>query len=999
MKMILHRLLSPRVFLEQAAPFTLAALALSSAPLFATPAPAAELSVADARRELDYARGLASTYSLVGLAAEVLERAESAGFPASLVEELRLAKCDVFAIGALAERDPAKRHEVFEQALAAYRDFISKNQRSASLPEAEAAFVDTADKYAQSLAASLETAVGEEAEKMRQKRVEVLTEAVAKTSELIEGLKSIPDRTEKQKLQLYELLLKRGKMLTATALSQENPTFSFEQAYATLEELVYTAGENTPYGLLAFIALGDNQLARGKAVDAAYSYEYVVNTAIPRDTAEWDRQVQERELTQADKQTSWAFVELATPGLINAWMEAGKPDQALAWALHAYNTQKREGFALNVPAGTLALLEVARALLENGGYVGGSLAAGEAQWFPTEDDMKAKFSNRRDRTTAIDLALSIAQQVNRENKGNILQIRAQKLIKRIIDRPGVTASLETLIEAAKGEYNDRNYDAAIAGFRQVLAALGREDEATRKRTGGEILNLMGKAYGRSDRPLLAAAAFQEGLDRFQGDEVYDSENAKNWLAAAQLTQRALDPKKSDAGLGDLVRQAEQAVLRYGDASDGDSIIWRDAQKLADEGKWSEAKAKYAQISTGSEYYEKAIVASSFADYKAGDVDRAVAGFTDYLENFVTDPKNTIVDSQRRRARRQEAMALAAYFRGEAAYSKALKSKKPEDWNKVAELLEGYERRYEGQSNFSAAAMRMAAEARLALDEFDKARAIYDRMSADAEIAKKRDTASLAISIHDVFKKRRDDAEKAGDRATYEDLTRRMAELLTAVNSGEGAPSFPNLRNESKYWMELGNYVEAERVLRKIVANFQKSNPADIENFIAPDLGHALLEQKKVADAYATLSPLAAGAKKPSKQTVIDYARSVFGWIEEDPEGGTDYVRIPGATQDPKVIEDAFGKLLAISGGETSWTAAWYPLNFDVLYAYWVWGQVDSKQMEAAKNAMKRFTTDSLDQQYSGIDRELEKAGGELNRKYGDGVLRKRYIWLRRQLGG
>ena len=381
----------------------LALLTLASLAFGVQDAQAQRMNLVEGRETLEFARGLASEFSFVGLAEEVLKLGESRGFPSSMDEQVALEKCNIFAIGARSERDPVKRHELFEQALVTYEDFIRENTRSDSLPDAESGFVQVSADYAQSLIVTIEEAVGEEAEKMRERRIEVLTAAVAKTGELVESLKTIQEPSEADKRRLYNLMLNRGRMLTETARSQEDPTFSFEQAALTLDELQSLAGEASPFGLRAFVALGDNMVARGNYLDAAYMYEYVVNTAIPAGPGEWKQIVDEQELTKADKEVRWLFLEIGTKGLVESYSSEGDQSSALGWALHYYNIQKQEGFTFSV-GGYLSLLEVARALMEAGGYLGGR--PGEQQWYPSEDAAKeAGHSSSRSSGATIEMSM------------------------------------------------------------------------------------------------------------------------------------------------------------------------------------------------------------------------------------------------------------------------------------------------------------------------------------------------------------------------------------------------------------------------------------------------------------------------------------------------------------------------------------------------------------------------------------------------------------------
>jgi hypothetical protein len=167
------------------------------------------------------------------------------------------------------------------------------------------------------------------------------------------------------------------------------------------------------------------------------------------------------------------------------------------------------------------------------GWVGGDTSSGDAQWYASEDEAKDAGASKRNRISTTDLALQIAQQVNKENQGNVLQIRAQKLISSIIDRPGVVVAPSVLYEAAEGDYNERNNAAALDGFRRVLRALDGQDDAARYEYCPRIYFRMGRTYMRMDRPLEAALAFQEGCTKWEGDPEYDSQNATSFYRAMQ----------------------------------------------------------------------------------------------------------------------------------------------------------------------------------------------------------------------------------------------------------------------------------------------------------------------------------------------------------------------------------------------------------------------------------------------------------------------------------
>ena len=76
---------------------------------------------------------------------------------------------------------------------------------------------------------------------------------------------------------------------------------------------------------------------------AARLGEAVIEQALPSDPEVWTTMVQGNGLGPADKQQRWLFVELSTAGLCESLMATGDLAGACRYALHLYNTQKRDG--------------------------------------------------------------------------------------------------------------------------------------------------------------------------------------------------------------------------------------------------------------------------------------------------------------------------------------------------------------------------------------------------------------------------------------------------------------------------------------------------------------------------------------------------------------------------------------------------------------------------------------------------------------------------------
>ena len=633
-------------------PITLVSGALLGAALLALPA-AAQRSEAQARSDIAFARGLASKWQFIDLAEQVMLDLERAGVGRTMAEELGLVKCDIYAEGAKKESDVEARDELYTKAVDAYKAYIDQNPFSEHLPRAERSYVDICNAYGRNLERRYADAVGDEAIEIRDRLHEVLEEALRRTGDLIAALVSIDadDRTVAQKTELKRVMFNRGQMLHSMAKVSDEGAFFFSQAEQVLEDLALLAGEKTPQGLFAFLELSRVHASQGNWASSADFAQYVVNAVIPieesgRAEGGWN------DLTPEQKAQRWLFVEWGTEPLTEAYLQQGEAEDACRWALHFYNTWKREGFALSRPSGYMALLAGARTLLSTGGHVGGSLTSGRLKWYESQEAIRAEESSSRNRRTSLDLALSIAQNVNQDNRGNTLQIRAQKLISDVIDRPGVTVAPDVLFEAAQGEYFNKDYLVAIDSFKRVMRSLDAQDEATRQEYGAKVLYHLAESHRKLQRPLEAAMAYREGVSVWRGDPEFDDKNARGFYGSISEVRRNLKGVKE---IEDLYREAEQIRIKVEKGDVGD-IVFRQAMRAYDQGDYAPAREKLLEVEQKANTYEKALTYAALCLHKLKDLDSAEAEFQAYL-NYMRDPRNAIV-GDRKATTRSEATAMA-----------------------------------------------------------------------------------------------------------------------------------------------------------------------------------------------------------------------------------------------------------------------------------------------------------------------------------------------------
>lgn len=917
--------------------------------VLATVQPAAaqgKTSDAVVREEIEFARGLAERWGFVDMAQKVIAGAEAAGVSERMADELALLKCELFF--SAAKSNSTRRDELLAQALTAYREFAERRPYSELLPVAEAQLVSVAGFYAKSLSIKLDTAAGEEAETTRAELQSVLEDAIAQSNKLISGLRAIPrdDRSEADNGRLYELLLNLGDMYLELGKAQDEPTFSFNQSFGAYEDLIDEAGETSPPALRAFVGLGDNLIAQGEPEQAASYYEYVVNLAMPRevDADAWEAWKEAREGMSPDElDKRFLFLQLATDGWVRALASMGNYADAVAAGLHFHNTWKREGLSLQQPLGYLALLSVSRAMLDSGGWVGGNWSAGEGKYFDTPEALSAAFSNRRDQKSALEVALAIAQTVNNDNKGNTLQLRAQKVISEIISRPGVNVDPEILFEAAQGDYLARDYGAAAESFKRVLAVLERAEASKRTEIGPKLLWHLGRSYQLQGRIMEAAVTYQSALERFSGDPDFDARNSTGFYSAMQELQRSA---RGDATIQQMFQRAEELVARYQESAAGD-IAFRNAEKARAEEDFVKALELYRQVPVDAQGYEKALVFIGVCLERQGDLAGAEKAFDQYLNVFLKDPKNQTTDSRKLAARR-DAQASARFYWGRVASKQAEAGNGK--WERVIELFEGYEDEFPEQANFAPAAMLTVLDAYEATGQRPKVRVTYEKMARLFPASPR--TGAAAAKYYGVLK-RDHDAEK--DPAKKQALLREMADNMEVLNRTSPQASYTNLRTEGGHWMDLGEWQKAEAIYETVLSKFGAGAEADdVQKFVAPKLGEAYLMLRKPAKVVEVLAAQV-DAKKATRNAAQTYARALAGWAHYTPEGAVAVETGQGTAED---LQKATEILQQLELSADKWTEDFYSYKFDKLYAYWLWSKLDSKKLEFLKAELGFLTNDS-----------------------------------------
>jgi TolA-binding protein len=931
---------------------------------------------------IEFAQGLASRWQFVDLAQEVLdELAAGTRLSSDQEENIALVRCEIFGTAARLERDDEKINGRFEAAIQAYGDFISGNEYSTFKSQAERSLVKLATSYAAALELQLLDQIGEEAGATREKVREILIPPLQTTGALIGEIDQNSAPSEKEKREKYALMLDRGKMLAAMGRSSEDGTSYFGRAETTLENLAMEAGETTGWGLQAVLELARTKAGQNDWEGAIVFYKFVADLVMPIDPDAWDGMLEN--LDAAGKDQHWVFMELAIPGLLEATGNLGDTKLGTAWALHFYNRYKSEGFQLSRPRGYFALLASAKTLLDAGGYVGGNLNGGGLTWYDTLDAMEQAESSKRNRRSAVDLALTMAQTANEDNRGNTLQTKAQKLISEVIDRPGMKIGPDILFEAAQGHYKQKDYPTAISAFKRTLAALDNQDDATRTLFGPKILNHLGKSFFNEGRYLEAAMAFEEGVTTWRGSIEFDNLNAKGMYEALQI-------QKIRTGKDDRIEaiwlEAEGHVRDTALTEDVGELVFDQAMREYHAENYEQAYSELSDVPKGTDSYELALVRKAICRYKQGRTDDAIDGLADYLGPFLDSPDN-VTTSQGKLAKRAKAMPLAAYYLGLIHYN-------AKDWSSANDLLATFHVDYPGQDLMAPNAIYMSLLAYLGLGDISSARG-QQQILQDSFPTSSR-TGRGAGDIYKTVANEYEDTVPAGKNQVGDlAMLQTMAELMKTDNGLASTPTYRKLRNESEHWMDLENWEEATRALDATVKAFasDESQATGLNTYVRPDLGFCLVKLGRLPDALEVLRPLVppastpAGEPKPaitaSERTITTFSRAAIGWVQGENMGTIKEVLGVGTEDD---VAMAAAWLQKLTNREEKYSAGWYQLKFDTIFAWRRLGENDSGSKASALRQLNTLKQD-VDTDLSGIEKDFTDEGLD------GSALRQQFLWL------
>lgn len=994
---------------------------LAASPAWAAPAPQG-LSDGAVEAEIDFARGLAREWTFVELAQGVLDRVDAAGVPASMEDRLALARCELFEIAAYRLPDPTEINALLDKGIDAYQAFLDNNKTSDLREEAERAIVNLSVVYGRSIDIALSEAAGEEAEALRDLKVEKLTAALQVCESLIAAGEAIPasERSADATNALFNDKLKKGQMYAEIGRTRDNDVFQ-EEALDTFDNLANESGPATELGLRATVAAGDVLRDMGELGDALDYYLGAAELVYPMDP-ELRTQYGLDEEPSNMLQLRFNFIGLAMKGIQPTARESGQLDLAIERGMFMYNLYRQQGFALTTD-GQDAMLQLAETMLDAGGAVAGNAAEGAAKWYESMDAAKEEVRRSRDRETAVDFALELVNQIAKGAYQPSTKIQAGRLLDAINSRPDVEISPSALLESAKAKLRGEEYEAALDSYYEVLGRLDGVDPAVRIQLAAESHAGIGRALRELGRPLQAALAYREGIERYEDeDDDINARNAQGFVRSVRSWGQTDPELRNNESYKAMLTRAEELAIEHVESTDPVIVKLRQAKRAMSAGDYEDALRILAGIddAKGSQVDVREILKVN-SYYKMEDFAKAYMTAKKYLE-YSRDPANALEESTARDERR-DAQAQAMLRVAELDYRRARKAYR--DWQKkaadgsatdadvakyrvfyesIVDLLKDFPRNYPDQKSLPTARL-LLVEAHGKLGQLDEAEAVVKDMVEAAPDEKR--TSDAERSFYVSLKASRDGFENEdGEPTDYDqwlELTRRMAVAISGANERAAKPKFDELLAEVDLWSKIDEFENVqssgERILTVHGGTEDAREKKLLNEFVTPKMGEALVSLNQREDAYALLAPLIIGEDAPLRTNSATriLARAMFGELSGQ---GLRVQVVPGITDlDKDEVDFVVGRLdtFASQAEGAGDPCAYFQAKFDAMYARHAASLKLDQYVGRAGKLMEQFLTVIMggDRQFTRVDEACngDSTTGRLRSTLGGDVLASHYRWL------
>lgn len=870
-----------------------------------------------AARDAEFVRGLAKDLRFVELAQEETTRLAAKYKNSDSASDIALLDLDIKLIGAEILSNSEERRSLYLQALKKSGEIYEAYKGEAVGTQALETQAEAAFEFGEFLLDQLTVARKENPDQVKELEEQANT-AFKAGVQACDGLMSaLSDRMESDPQARFRHnwnWLRKGVLQRMHARAvPENREFLADSARVTLEEFIFEVGEHTALGLKGLFEYFQCTEVVGDLEGAAMEYGDVVEQiliTVNDDTLD------------IPAETLQALLDLAQEvyeSTVRVLLEAGKADEAIAKAaefkelIESQKPKDVELFAALHPRhGHMVLLYEAQAKSESG------------------DSAK------------VNEALAMVQKINDAHPADFVGLRAKQILERILSVSGGATSADLMIEVAKGQMAEKEWNDARASLKRGLALMDQKDLSN---YGLQVWNMIAASYRSQERYLEATIAYKVGLKNYGKTDLALAETMTSPAESASLRMQAAS--KNDPAFNPLKQDIEDLLETYGGTGSGNKRYYREGRRKLYAQDFKGATQDFLKVTSDFPNYDLAQFYAAYAAYNGGDLDQAekiVAGYMAWRGTKDAEfPKNRTDIAQRRR----EGFAQCTWLTAEIGYRRAAggEPKQLEAYPKVIEAFNSFLTNHaEGGATYVPRSyyrlgllyadmgnLEMAEQQYRKLEQLDPANRYLAPLTSVVFKSYSDRIDGLTAELDGL---KGDDATGDAAAKIKGELTDTRRKLITLGKDYAKASSSPNysiLYTTLGAAQDLTDWDGVQEIAYKMIELFGE-NPdytTKVDKYVRPKIGIALMEEDKFQQAYDMLS--AAMEARPNNYELKRLvARCLGGWLEVD-DYGQPVVKL-GLERFPEAYTLMTEyRNYVINPDKERYTYEWYEYHFETMW--------------------------------------------------------------------
>lgn len=823
-------------------------------------------------REVAFVRALAKDMRFIELArleADELAKNHRNGGDQDKIAQLSI---EIAYYGARSRSDRVQQRALYKETIDKSKELIERSQDATLQLDSRNTLADASQNYGQFLIEELEIArstAPERVKELEEEATAVFRAGIEACTKVMDVLKDVKD--EQKKIEYYLVWMRKAVLSREQGRADKaNRDVLVNRAISELEEMVFEAGEETAIGLRGLFEIAQCKEVIDKIPEAIGSYQGTIkqiSTSL--------KQAQDGELDLSGEMQGFLF-EMMQEVYVRTgevMVRTGAPGTAELFAefranMAAFGEKDRDLFeVVSDSFGHLMLLA------------------------------ESKFNAESGDSKKVGEALAMAERINKEHPADYVGVRAKAVLRDILGLQRNLVSGTLLFEVAKGELQNKNYEEAIKGLRRAIPAMNAEEQ---KKLGLEAWQMLGTAYGTSERYVESILAFSMGLRQFgQKDDDRSSDTADGLDRAISANKRAT---KNDPYFDALYNESAQLIATFGGAA-GVKLFMKQGTALFNDKKFAEAIAQYKQVTPDFPFYEQAQVLVARAQAMSGDFAAARATITQWRDHA---GKTTLAasDTQKQQVR-QAATAEADFIEAQMAYIEArgndefkLKrdlTKYPAAIAKATSFIANFPKdgannvptalEYIGRLNADLGKLTEAEQAYAQLKPMDAVRA--SRLATEIFTEYQNQVKLLSDELNQTIAKGKSDAEITKATNDLNAMRAKLAALGLDYIANSPKAQLAILVRTMNNLEALGDWPRVNEVAQKTLdlygSDTTEATKKVIDMTVRPKIGEALLMQRRFQEAYDML--IAAEKANPTQWELKRLiARALGGWFEFNKTG-------------------------------------------------------------------------------------------------------------------